>query len=114
MERGSRAALPSPPPCFEGKGCFSAAASAARAMQLSRHPCFVGGEEGSKPGEPPAPNPTSKETSGKPFQSPRKRKKMLAWAGVPHCQGFSLPRLPAVGKGWKENILGNPGEASWG
>jgi len=88
MERNSRAALPSTPLWFEAKGCFSAVASAAKAMQSSCYPCFVGQKEGSKPGEPPAPNPKSKDTSGKLFQSPRKMKKRLVWAGVIHCQGF--------------------------
>lgn len=27
---------------------------------------------------------------------------------------FLLSDPPAVGKGWKQNILGNPGDARWG
>lgn len=68
-------------------------ASAARAVQLSCHPCFVAEKEGSKPGEPPAPNPTSKDTSGKPFQSPRKKKKK---AGVGWCAGEAASDLETI------------------
>lgn len=75
-------------PGLKAKEAFSAAASAARAMQWLCQLCFVGEKEGSEPGEPPDLNPMSKDTSGKLFQSPRKRKKGLAWAGMLHCQGF--------------------------
>lgn len=72
---------------FESKGFFPAVASAARTMQVPCHLCFVGENGGGKPGGPPAPNPTSTDTSGKPLRFRGKREKWLAWAGLLHCQG---------------------------
>lgn len=84
---------------LESKGFFPAVASAARTMQVPCHLCFVGESGGGKPGGPPAPNPTSTDTSGKPVSWEEEKMAGIGWpATLPR---YLLAYLPPGGKGWK-------------